>query len=90
MSIYIYTLIHTHTDSGIHVGLQEGGTALQIALDRKAEMEGTEGCEVEAVKAEEVVAVLEEHMAKGGEKEEKERVVCRAASPVGAPVGTAL
>jgi hypothetical protein len=56
-SIYIYVLIHTHTDSGIHVGLQEG-TALEIAQRENVE---------------EVVAVLEEHMATGGEEEEKER-----------------
>ena len=62
--IYIYVLIHTHTDSGIHVGLQEG-TALEIAQRENVEN---------------VVAVLEEHMATGGEEEEKERterVVCR-------------
>ena len=71
--IDIYTLMHTLSDSGIHVGLQEGKTALQIALDRYGEV-GEKGDF--ALQIEEVVAVLQEQ-AKGGEEQEQERVVCR-------------
>jgi hypothetical protein len=76
MSIYIYRLSYTHTDSGIHVGLQEGNkaySALEIALENVKEaiaLENDTSATREAVA--EALALLEEHMAKGGEEEAKE------------------